>query len=48
MAYGTWRNPVDDGAIARGPRVRDRRARVLMWIGIVLVVISFVLRFFAE
>ena len=45
MAYGGWRNPMDQAAEDGGPAIRDPLARTLTVVGIVLVAVSFVLRF---
>ncbi|UNK56279.1 hypothetical protein MNQ95_08825 [Pseudoxanthomonas daejeonensis] len=46
MAYGAWRNPWNQ-ATAAGAGVRNWTAQVLSTIGIVLVLVSFVLRYVA-
>lgn len=48
MAYGAWRNPMDQANAEGGPAIRDRLARTLTVVGIVLVVVSFVLRYSGE
>lgn len=48
MAYGAWRNPWDQASAAGRTVVRNRLAHTLTVIGIVLVTVSFVLRFFGE
>lgn len=44
MAYGFWRNPADGWAADGKPLVRDPLARTLSVVGIVMVLLSFVLR----
>jgi len=48
MAYGAWRNPWDQATATGGTATRNRAAQVLSTIGIVLVLVSFVLRFAAD
>lgn len=44
MAYGAWRNPMDQVTVQGGPVARDETARHLSAIGMALVAIYFVLK----